>query len=222
MKKPANYLLSFLGVLFLVTGSQAYAIPTLFFDGETNYDAGTGMLTIDAVLMGSIDIAPPPVLSGSSMTLSALFSSENSSDGITSGFFGTALAVPDLSIVDGGAITLLEGDILDLLLTGADGLDFGILAGNFSPTAGSLFSDFTDPSGIFALELNLTTVFGAGMFDENFSGQSDGRVSVGEAVPPDLFPPSGIPEPDTLVLLVLSRFGLVARQMYLKRRNLHS
>ena len=212
MKKPSNYLIRFLGALLLVANFQVYAVPTLYFDGDTNYDAITGLLTINAVLTGSVDIAPPPGLDGSSMTLSTSFGSVSSAGGTTTGFFGSAPGAPDLSIIDGNAVTLLEGEIMDLILRGEDGRDSGILAANFSPTAGSLLGDFADPSGIFALELNLTSVFGPGIFDEDFSGQADGRVTPGEA-----FPPSLIPEPDLLVLLAMSLLGLLAGQMYLKR-----
>lgn len=214
MNKPSKYTMRFLGMLFLVANFQVHAVPTLYFDGDTNYDAISGLLTIDAVLTGSVDVAPPPSLDGSSLTLSTSFGSVSSAGGITTGFFGSAPGAPDLRIADGNSNILLEGEIMDLLLRGADGADLGILAANFTPTAGSLLGDFSDPSGIFALELNLTSVFGAGMFDEDFSGQADGRITPGEA-----FPPSLIPEPDLLVLLAMSLLGLLAGQMYLKRTN---
>ena len=216
MNTHSKYLSRLLGAFLLLASAQGQAIPTLFFDGTTNYNAGTGLLSINAVLSGSIDIAPPPGLAGSSLTIAASFNSTSTSAFVTTGFFKTAPGAPDLSIVDGGATTLLEGEILDLILRGADGLDFGILAGNFTPTAGSLLGDFTNPSGIFALELNLTSVFSSTMFNGDFSGQSDGRVTPGEALPP-----SAIPEPDTLLLLALSLFGLAASQKWIARKNVH-
>ena len=216
MKIQSRYLLRLLGAFLLVASTHGHAIPILYFDGSTNYGAGSGALSIDAVLTDSVDIAPRPDLTSSTLSIQASFVSSNTSAIVTTGLFGTAPGAPDLSVVDGGPTTLLEGEILDLIITGANGLDFGILSGNFTPTAGSLLADFTNPSGVFALELNLTTPFGAGMFDSNFTGQSDGRVSAEAALPPEAIP---IPEPGTLALLTMSLFGLVASQKYFMRTN---
>ena len=192
-----------MGIVLAIASTYGHAVPILYFDGSSDYDATSGLLTINAGLTGTDGIAPPPTLAGSSLSIQASFVSASSVDSITTGWFDSAPGSPDLSIIDGGATTLLEGEILDLLIKGPNGLDFGVLAANFTPTAGSLLGDFTDPSGIFALELNLTSVFSPAMFESDFSGQTDGRVTTGAAIPP-----SEIPEPGIFALLALS-LGLV-------------
>lgn len=186
-----------LGVVLLLASTQGHAIPTLFFDGTTDYDAASGLLNINSVLTGSVDIAPPPDLTGSSLSLQASFVSSNTTTVATTGIFGTAPGTPDLSIVDGGAITLLEGEILDLVMSGDNGLVFGELTGNFSPQAGSLLADFSDPSGIFALVLNIDTTFSADMFDSDFSGEADGQIRYGQ-----------VPIPTAVWLFISGLLGL--------------
>lgn len=192
-----------LGMLLSLSSMQAQAIPTLFFDGELSYSQIDGLLTVDAVLTGYQDTSSSVVTGiGSSLTFTAAFLGSTSSGFTTSGSFDTA----SLSILGADSTDLLHGSLMGLVMSGFDGLDFGSLTGEISATGGSLFSDFSSGSDFLAFELNLSTVFGAGMFGSDFTSQLDGRVAAIRSVP----------EASSLTLIFIGILGLIV----LNRRKL--
>jgi hypothetical protein len=193
--KKINIIQTLIGVMLFAFVIKANAIPTLFFDGNVGYTASSGMLDVNAMLIGSEDIAPAPVLTGSIFDLSAIFLGlgAGSSATVTVGDFG-GLAGDDLRIVGGDSTVLLEADLNALQMRGANGSDFGLMTATFAATGGSLLNSFSS-SELFALQLNLTTTFNEGMFRSDFRGQIDGNLKS-----------SAVPEPDIMALLAM---GLV-------------
>lgn len=192
-----------IGLALILAASAAQAIPTLYFDGTINYVAGTnpgtGDLSVDAVLTQTTDIAPVPATIDSTMVFSAFLDSIESlsggcffcADSTKGNFIGSADALTnDLKIVDGdGTTTLLTAKFDSLSLEGADGGTRGVIIGLLSATGGSLMSTFAG-SDLFALQLNLDTVFSDTMYNSDFTGRVDGNIS-------------SVPEPTTLALLGL-------------------
>lgn len=188
--------------VLLGTSQAVQAVPTYYFDGQLVFDAGTGALDITAVITDSADLSVTPVYTGSSVEFHATFSSASDSGGVTTGDF-TGAGGTDFSFVGGDATVLLDGSIISLSILGADGNDFGVLTGEVTPTGGSTLSDFSDPSSVFSLVLNLDTVFSATMFESSFTGHVDGRL---EAVPTT---PSELPVPAAIWLFGSGLLGLV-------------
>lgn len=189
--------------VLLSVAIQAQAIPTLFFDGNLSYDKDFGILYINAHLDGSDGLPDNPASFGSLMTVSALYSASYTEDYYTTGIFLTALLDPDISIINdnGEGDILLKGDVSQLVLEGLNNTGLGYLTGQITLTGGSLLGDFSSPSNVISLTLNLTTrindsdipyMFNPDMFKANFSGQIDGKIYS-----------TPVPEPATLILFSL-------------------
>ncbi len=191
------------GMVFFAAGASAY--PMLNFDGELNYNFGSGELEITGALTGSTDISAPV---GSSFSLRGIFSGlgANSSSFMTVGEF-SGVTGNDLEI---GGGSLLAGELTGLELLGANGLDWGVLNARFTPTAGSLQTSFSDPSDFFALTLNLSTIFSGEMYNKNFSGSVDGLLH-SRAI--------AVPEPGMMVLYAMA---LLLFAGFYRRRGLRA
>lgn len=174
-----NILKGFIFALAMVA-SSAQAIPTLFFDGNITFNASTGVLSVTSTLVDTIDINPTPELLNSSLTFSASFLTSTSSTYATVGQF-SGIDGDDLSVIGGDLSSLLIGEFSSLTIGGVNGNDFGRVSGVVNATGGSLEAMF-GAGNLFALELNLSTAFGADMFDADFNGNIDGRIE-GVAVP---------------------------------------
>jgi len=198
-----NKIQALIGVILFSFALNASAVPTLFFDGIFAYDGSTGMLDMDAVLNGYEDIAPAPVLTGSSMEVSAIFSSlgADSDTAKTVGEFVGVLG-NDLNIIGGDTTVLLEAELNSLQMRGANGSDFGLMLATFRATGGSLLSSFSR-SGLFALELNLSTTFANDMFRSDFVGDLNGNLKS-----------TAVAEPRILAILAtgLVFIGLIIRR----------
>lgn len=184
-----NFVRSLIAASLLVA-TYANALPTLFFDGDVNYNATTGELSVTTVLTATEDIALLPELSGSSLTFSALFMGAESYPVITGGDFGSAT----LSVIDGNAVNLLSAELSDLTMLGRNGRTSGRFKGITTATNGSLVSMF-GAGKLSALGFNLIPGFSANMFEDDFTSRIDGRI-VGEAITV-----TAVPEPGTLALL---------------------
>jgi hypothetical protein len=183
-----------IGLVIAFVTSSAYAIPTLFFDGTVTFDAISGELLVTSELVGTTDIVPSPNLTNSNLTFSAnLESVDSSSPYYTIGLF-SGVAGDDLTVSDGDMNTLLAGEFLSLQMKGGNSFSSGLVTGIIDATGGDLQTEF-GTGNLIALELNLTTSFGADMFGSNFSGDIDGRIE-GHA---------SVPEPAMVMLL---GFGL--------------
>ncbi|VAX11162.1 hypothetical protein MNBD_GAMMA25-1640 [hydrothermal vent metagenome] len=185
--------LAILGVALFAGSVSAY--PMLSFDGGMFFDSTSDQFGIQGGLTGAYETSSAPVLAGSSFQLNALLSSATSTADFTVGEFTGIAGISDISIYGGDSTLLLEGELSGLQMGGANGSDMGILVGMFNATGGSLLGDFATTSDLFALELNLTTVFGLGMFEQSFSGLIDGNLTSQGSV--------SVPEPGMLVLFVL-------------------
>jgi len=180
-----------LGMVFIAGTASAY--PMLAFDGDMFYD--NGMFGIQGGLTGAYETSSAPVLAGSTFQLNALLDSNVTTADFTVGDFIGIDGISDIAIYGGDSTLLLEGELSALQMGGANGSDLGVLVGTFSATGGSLMGDFATASDLFALELNLTTVFGLGMFEQSFSGLVDGSLTSQSSV--------AVPEPGVLVLFAL-------------------
>ena len=190
-----------IGLALILATSAVQAIPTLFYDGTINYDAGTTELSVSSVLIKTIDITPEPILPGSTMVFSAFFVDAVTipssgcffcADSTKGNFVGSADAlVDDLTIVGGDGLTLLTAKFDSLSLEGADGGTRGVIIGLLNATGGSLMSTFAG-SDLFAFQLNLGTAFSDIMYKSDFAGRVDGNIKA-----------HSVPEPTTLALLGL-------------------
>ena len=207
-KKILLFLVAMAFVLATAGVKKAEAItlglPDINFDtqftpgGGMTYDASTGILNVNA---GILAIKWPNnsfTYPGGTVNYSMKLLSSNSSNGTTTGTFGTAYGprINDLTIIDGSGTTLLTGIFSSASISGADGSNFGAGSAYFTVTGGTLYSNFTAPclgnvncGGMVNLTYNLSGVtFGAGLFASNFSGQTKGDIAP-------------VPEPATLLLL---------------------
>ncbi len=159
-----------------------------FLMGSINYSASTGELSVTSVLTATTDIASMPELLGSSLSFSALFTAvETPNAFITRGLFDSAA----ISVIDGDFNSLLIGELSSLAMLGRNGKSSARLLGLVNATDGSLAAMF-GAGDLTALVFNLSPVFSATMFDDDFTGRVDGRIE-GEAV--------AVPEPGILALL---------------------
>ncbi|VAW53710.1 hypothetical protein MNBD_GAMMA05-1213 [hydrothermal vent metagenome] len=180
------------GIVLALVASSAYAVPTLFFDGEISFRGG--LLNIDSVLTATQDVAPAPELVGSSFDFTALLTGvDTSSSFLTIGNFGTTGGT-DLSVTDGNSIELLTGNFESLQMKGGNGSGSGLVKGVINSTGGTL-EDMFGIGNLIAFEFNLSTTFSAEMFDSLFTGDIDGRVIGEEKI--------DVPEPTPLALLAL-------------------
>ena len=180
-----------LGFSLALLANTAFAVPTLYFDGDINYSVtrSTGELTITGTLINSTDV-PMPDLASSTLSFGAIFDSEVGLDSFTAGLFNGVGLVDDLSISDSSG-SLLTGDFSQLYMIGGNGDNYGSLRGVLSSTGGSL-SSFFSTSDLIALEFNLGSAFGPEMFKQSFTGRVNGTLTgSGQAVP----------EPNILALL---------------------
>ena len=179
------------GVALALVASSAYAVPTLFFDGEISFRSG--FLNVNSVLTATQDVGSPELI-GSSFDFTALLTSvDTSSSYLTIGNFGTTGGT-DLTVTDGNSIDLLTGNFSSLEMRGGNGLSAGVVTGVISSTGGTLENEF-GIGNLIAFEFNLSTTFSAEMFDSLFTGDIDGRVIGEEKV--------DVPEPTPLALLAL-------------------
>jgi len=182
-----------IGLILALTAGTAQAIPTLFFDGQLNYDATAGTLTVNSVLTNTTDLAMPS-LTGGTLNFTAKFTHRFSNSSITVGQFGTTSGT-DLS-ASNSSNTLLTGNFSNLLLGGHNGNDFGGLTASMSSTGGLFASQFSTGQMltlVFNTQLNGQAFdFNPRMFTTNFNGHIDGRLE-GQSV--------NVPEPPIMALL---------------------
>ncbi len=180
------------GVALALVASSAYAIPTLFFDGDISFRGG--LLNVDSVLTATQDISSAPELIGSSFDFTALLTSiDTSSSFLTIGNFGTTGGT-DLTVTDGNNIELLTGNFESLQMRGGNGFNIGLVTGVINSTGGTLEEQF-GIGNLIAFEFNLSTTFSAEMFNSLFTGDIGGRVIGEENI--------AVPEPTPLALLAL-------------------
>lgn len=170
-----------------LVATSANALPTLFFDGDVNYSASTGELTVTSVLTATEDIDSLPKLTGSSLSFSAFFAGAEISSIVSGGAFNSAT----ISVIDGNANNLLTGELTDLFMIGRSGRTSGRVSGTASASSG-LLADMFGAGVLRALEFNLLPGFSTNMFDADFTSKVDGSIE-GEAV--------AVPEPGILALL---------------------
>ncbi len=183
-------LIKAIGFSLTLLANTAFAIPTLYFDGDLDYSVANtvGELTITATLIDSSGVAMPD-LGSSSLSFNAIFDSEVDLDSFTAGLFN-GVSSDDLIISDSTG-TLLTGDFSQLYMIGGDSDNYGSLRGVLTATGGSL-SNFFSSSDLIALEFNLGAVFGSDMFNNSFTGRVNGTLTgSGQSVP----------EPSILALL---------------------
>ena len=196
-----------LGMVLFSANVAAY--PMLTFDGKLNYVAATGLLEINGALTGSSADVSAPL--GSSFSVQGIFSGfgVDTNGFLTVGEF-SGVAGNDLEIAGG---SLLAGELSGLEMRGINGFASGVLNALFTPTAGSVQNLFSDPSDLFALTLNLTSVFDTAMFNSDFSGLVDGSLHSRALT---------VPEPGVVMLYFVGLFlllGFYKRQVLASRVN---
>lgn len=192
-----------IATVLLGIASVANAVPTLTFGGSIDFSATSGTLTLNGQLLSSQSIFPTPDFSSSSITLSTSLTSTLNSNGVTVGTFGAGTI--DVSDSSGN---LLTGSFSLAQIGGLDGGNQGALSLVFSPTGGSLLSYFSNPSDLFALTLNLSTLFGSNMFLSDFSGIGNGNITSR----------STVSEPGMVSLLIVG-LGLLGISGWHRRRT---
>lgn len=184
-------------VLALIAGS-AQAIPTLYFNGTISFNFSTNILGVNSDLTATDDISPIPNWSGGKLTLSATYLNTTTPfPYLTVNHFGNG----NMTVTDGSANTLLQGNFSELLVNNIIGQDGGVLKGTFNAISGSLASEFK-PGNLFSLGFNMNPSNDQNVVSGNINGHMSGQdVSV--------------PEPGILALLVLGvvLIGFAGKQM---------
>lgn len=195
MEDTMKHIVKGIAFILAMAASSAQAIPTLMFNGDINFNSTTNILNVTSELFHAENTSTTVNLSNSTLTFDATLTSVTSALGFFSSTIGNFSGITgnDLTIIDGDGITLLTADFSSLGLEGFDGEDSGIISGALTATGGSLINDF-NTSDLFALQLNMDTVFSNLMFESNFTGQVNGDLK-GHA--------ANVPEPTTMVLLCL-------------------
>lgn len=204
MRPFSSAIKSFCAIGLLLASSVSFAIPTINFAGNINYDTlgvATADLNITGVLGAYEDLSLVPDLGSSSISLFADLTSISSDAFTTTGTFGTS-AGTDLLIMDKGGAggserLLLSGEISSMQFVGPNGFNLGNLAGSIQLTGGLLNADFGSTGALVAFNFNLDSQFGPDMFDSNFTGKSNGSI---ESTP--------VPEPVPLALLGIGLIGI--------------
>lgn len=185
-----------IGLILALTTSISQAVPTLLFNGQINYTAGTttlgtNTLSVTSELISTQDIFPAPNLNGS-LNFDAALLSSYFGFGINVGSFGTIVGQDDITIKDAGGVnTLLTGNFTSLVMSGNDNDVSGSITGELVSTGGSLATEF-GTGNVLALQFNLNTTFNSSMFDSDFSGLINGDIR-GQA--------TAVPEPSLIALL---------------------
>jgi hypothetical protein len=161
-------------------------------------------MLVDAVIVDFQDIAATTGLMGSSFQFNTSLNSVISDSGFTTGVFDSSSA----SITNNGS-DLLSGALVGLTMIGLDGFNLGSLYAEVMPDSGILLPEFTNPSDLLALQLNMTSVFGPDLFLSDFNAQVNGTLT--SATP--------VPEPSTLGLLGIVLLGLAVRAKIAKGAN---
>ncbi len=198
-----NILLQLVLFFTVLLPSSAFALPTFFFEGDFDYQAGDtstpGLLTFNASLTGTQDLPNASSLIGSSLTLQSWIVSDNSTAALSQATFGSTGST-DIAITGTGSSLLFLANVDTLLMSGANSASFGTLTGDILPSGGTLANQFSNPSNLLAIEFNLSSPFSVGMFNRNFSGAVNGSIT-SNAV--------SVPEPTTLALFVILLLGLL-------------
>ncbi len=184
--------------VMLGVSTSVSAYPLLTFnainDGTgtsgLSFDSVTNELSILGTLTGSYDIATPVNFDGSSVVLTATFDAATGAVE-SSGYTFAGFNAGSLSIIDGDTTTLLDGSLTNLFMYGVTNDDQATLVADFGVADGSLSSEFQNIADLFALELNLSTLFNATIFESRFTADVYGTVS-SDAV--------SVPEPGVLFL----------------------
>jgi|GEM_PF-3090137 len=202
-----------LAIFVLAASGNVFAVPTIGFGANLQYDT-SGLfpadLNVTGNLNGSTDLSITPDLATSSFSLFAEYLGVATDADTTTGIFGTTPILPDMLVTDnggtGGALrTLLTGNVETLEMVGPNGFNLGTMTGTVKLGAGGILNDeFGGAGTLVAFSFNLSTVFGADMFDNNFAGIVNGSLT---GVP--------VPEPVPLALLSIGLIGItISRRMF--------
>jgi len=188
--------------ILLLNGGYTYAnSATLSFNGQINYSAPNGSLTLAGSLTGFEELSVTPDLSGSTFTLTTFLNSElYTSTTSEADFVGSSgLAVYDFQINSGNGESLLSGNVLNMNMSGVNGFTFGFLSGDLMGTGGLLHDDFSNgPANLLGLGFNLSTPFSSNMFSSDFSGNVNGSLIA-----------TSVFESSSILLFLTGLFGLI-------------
>lgn len=208
MKPFSSAIKSLCAIGLLLASMNSYAIPTLGFGANLQYDTSGFFpedLNITGNVNGSTDLSIAPDLATSSFSLFADFLSETFVAGeTTTGTFGTTPILPDMLVTDNGGTggtlrTLMTGNVQTLELVGPNGFNLGSMSGSVLLNGGMLAAEFGGAGTLVAFTLNMSTVFGENMFANSFTGIVNGSIT-GKEIP--------VPEPMPLALLSIGLIGI--------------
>jgi hypothetical protein len=151
--------------------------------GNVTFDASSGRLDAVGTVIAADGVAPGVI--GQGFSLAALLGSYDVGLDAVAAQFGGVAGEDDLEVTG-----FLTGELSELTLFGAFGLDFGVLTGS-AVLAGPAASAFGGNGALLALQFNMSTAFAADTFGSDFSAAMNGQL---EGVP--------VPEPTPLALAI--------------------
>jgi len=202
-KSIVSLVVALLAIPMLSATSSASLVlkyPDISSEGSISFDSSTGLLSSSQTpLTITYDGVNFNHFVSGSLTFTAQLSSYSSNGTTVTGYFGNSSAYPDFSLTafDGTENYWIYGEFDTLKVEGLIGNTLGTAESliNITSISPNLEPFFDGRAGMLSLYFNISPIFSANTFLNNFSGAAKTDVA-------------SVPEPGTMLLLGVGLVGL--------------